>query len=87
MIRIRVREAKVRGTVTPLGELNPHSGGGWPGKAERMCAVWDLKVEKRQANRDEDVGMEREGKSVIEREASKCKGQRSSRIYIWSHYK
>ena len=44
MIRIRVREAKVRGTVTPLGELNPHSGGGWPGKAERMRAVWDLKV-------------------------------------------
>ena len=47
-----------------------------------MHAVWDLKVQKRQANWDEDVGMEREGKSVIGREASKCKGQRSGGIQM-----
>lgn len=45
-----------------------------------MYAVWDVKVQKRQTNWDEDVGMEREGKSVIGREASKCKGQRSGGI-------
>lgn len=62
VVRIRVRRAKVRGTVT---ESPPPRGGGYrthtqveggQGRPKRSDAVWDLRVHERQANSGEDGG-------------------------------
>lgn len=59
MVRIRVRRAKVRGTVT---ESPPPRGRGteptrrWRVVREGQSEVWDLRVHERQANSGEDRG-------------------------------